>query len=360
MAAPRHVAFLLPDLGGGGAQKVMLTLAAHLDRERYAPQLLIVGGSDTLSLPDGVPAERGNAARMVWGLPWLVRRIRRLRPNIVVSTLAYTNLALLAASPLLPSRTRIIVREANMPSATLAAMPGWLRALGPYRLLYPRATRIVAQTQAVADALTVAAPGLRSSVRLLVNPVDIASTRATALLPRREPGPGLRLVGAGRLTSQKGFDRLIEAAQGLPTNSRVTIFGDGTERRALDERIAALGLGDRVRLAGYRAGLAPDLAGADALVMPSRWEGLPNVALEALALGTPVIATPECGLAEVADRAGGAVRIAPFGDEFMALAGGVVADASRGEQLRPSLLPAEYGIEAVVARFQNLLDECLA
>ncbi|MEK9660925.1 MAG: hypothetical protein VW644_04180, partial [Alphaproteobacteria bacterium] len=153
MATPHRVAFVLPDLGGGGAQKVMLTLAAHLDPGRFAPYLLVIGGAETLPLPEGLPAERGGAARLVTGLPWLVRRIRHLRPAIAVSTLAYTHMAVLAAAPLLPRSTRIVVREANMPAATLAARPGWLRCLKPYRRLYPRATRIDAQTQAVADAL---------------------------------------------------------------------------------------------------------------------------------------------------------------------------------------------------------------
>ncbi|MBS28075.1 MAG: hypothetical protein CL566_04005 [Alphaproteobacteria bacterium] len=360
MANPQSIAFLLPDLGGGGAQKVMLTLAAQLDRSRFVPHLLIVGGAATLPLPDGVLADRGNAARLVSGIPWFVRRLRRLQPAVVVSTLAYTNLALLAVAPLLPRRTSIVVREANAPAATLAALPGFLRRLQPYKRLYPRATRIIAQTQAVADELANIAPAVGDSIRLLPNQVDTGRLRADATPPQREVGPGLRLVGAGRLTDQKGFDRLIEAAPHLPADSRVTIFGEGPNHAALAGRIAALGLGARIRLAGYRADLAPHLAGADALVMPSRWEGLPNVALEALALGTPVFATPESGLAEVADKTGGAVRIAPFESDLIALIGGLAPDATRAESLRPNLLPVAYDTETVVTRFQDLLDDCLA
>ena len=360
MTAPHSIAFLLPDLGGGGAQKVMLTLASHLDRSRFAPHLLIVGGAETLPLPDGVPADRGNAARLISGIPWFVRRLRRLQPAVVVSTLAYTNLALLAAAPLLPRRTRIVVREANTPSATMASLPGWLRRMQPYKRFYPRAARVIAQTQAVADELAAFAPTVRDSIRLLPNQVDTVGLRAAATSPRRAAGAGLRLVGAGRLTDQKGFDRLVEAAPRLPPDSRVTIFGEGPNRAALASRIDALCLDDIIRLAGYQADLAPHLAGADALIMPSRWEGLPNVALEALALGTPVFATPECGLAEVADQAGDAIQIAPFNDDWVARIGDLVGDASRAECLQPNLLPIAYNIETVVARFQDLLDDCLA
>ena len=359
MTAPHSIAFLLPDLGGGGAQKVMLTLASHLDRSRFAPHLLLVGGASTQPLPDSVAVDRGNATRLISGIPWFVHRLRRLRPAVVVSTLAYTNLALLAAAPLLPRHTRIVVREANTPSATLAALPGVLRRLKPYKRFYPRAARIIAQTQTVADELTEFAPAVAESIRLLPNQVDTEGLRAAARLPRRDAGAGLRLVGAGRLTDQKGFDRLVEAVPHLPADSRITIFGEGPNRVTLVDRIAALGLEDRICLAGYQADLAPHLAGADALVMPSRWEGLPNVALEALALGTPVFATPECGLAEVADKARDAIQIAPFDADLIARIGSLVADASRAERLQPNLLPVEYNIETVVTRFQDLLDDCL-
>lgn len=68
MTVPAPVVFLLPDLGGGGAQRVMLTLAAHLDPARFAPRLLVVGGACTLPVPDGLAVERGGARRLVTGL----------------------------------------------------------------------------------------------------------------------------------------------------------------------------------------------------------------------------------------------------------------------------------------------------
>lgn len=360
MTVPAPVVFLLPDLGGGGAQRVMLTLAAHLDPARFAPRLLVVGGACTLPVPDGLAVERGGARRLVTGLPWVLRRLRSLKPAAVVSTMAYANLALLALAPLLPRGTRLLVREANVPSATLASLPRWVRLAAPYRRLYPRAARVLAQTDAIAEALAEAAPGVRETLRILWNPVDVLRLRAEARAPLREGGSGLRLVAAGRLTRQKGFDRLIDAVPGLPADSRLTIFGEGPDRAALAARISRLGLGDRVRLAGYSAKLPAYLAGADALVMASRWEGLPNVALEALALGTPVLATPESALAEVAARVPGGVTVLAFGEEFVYHLAGLVPGPAPPLAPRPTLLPDDYAIAVVVERFQSILKEALA
>ncbi len=288
MSAAANIVFLLPDLGGGGAQQVMLTLARHLNRARFTPRLLVLGTNDIFAgnVPGDLPVERANASRLRNGLPWLVKRLRALRPDIVVSTLAYTNLALLAIGPLLPGNVRIIVREANTPDATLASLPAYVSGKWLYRWLYPRAARVLAQTDSIAKTLAAIAPGIRGKLSIMQNPVDVARLRQRAEMPRRAQGPGLRLIGAGRLTHQKGFDRLIEIAARLSHESRITIFGEGPDRGALSARIHALGLASRIELAGFTPDLPAHLAGADALVMPSRWEGLPNVALESLAVGT--------------------------------------------------------------------------
>jgi glycosyltransferase involved in cell wall biosynthesis len=105
----------------------------------------------------------------------------------------------------------------------------------------------------------------------------------------------------------------------MPPQSHLTIFGEGELQSALRQQIERLNLKGRVALVGFEPQPAPWLAGADALLLPSRWEGLPNVALEALACGTPVIATPEAGgIGEIAAQAKpGAVTLAAPGHEFV-------------------------------------------
>jgi glycosyltransferase involved in cell wall biosynthesis len=270
--------------------------------------------------------------------------------------MGYLNLALLACRPLLPRGMRLIVREANTAASTSAALPGWLPSRTLYRALYPRADGIVCPSQAIADELESMAPCVRGLLAIIANPVDVDALRRRALSIRRTPGSGLRLVAVGRLTRQKGLDRLIELLPSLPPDLRLDVLGDGAERTMLDTRLGALGLADRVVFHGFTADAAAWIAGADALVLPSRWEGLPNVVLESLALGTPVIASEEANVAEVGARAAtGAIAITSVKNGFVNSISQLRPDPKPRMTPRASLLPAAYGLEDVIARWQQLL-----
>jgi glycosyltransferase involved in cell wall biosynthesis len=334
----------------------MLNLARALDRARFSLRLVVLGPADDLAseVPAGIAVERLNASRLRDGLFRLVCALRRTNPRIVVSTLGYLNLGVLAVSPLLGPRTRIVVREANVVSATVRSMPRFVPSRMLYAKLYPRAGAVIAQTDEIAAEIALIAPGAKDRIAILRNAVDENALRARVDSLTRIKGPGLRLIAAGRLTYQKGFDRLIGLMPNLPPDTQLTIFGEGPDHAALAAQIETLSLTGRVRLPGFQLGLTAAIAGADAMVLPSRWEGVPNVALEALALGTPVIASEEAGVARVAREAKkGAVTIAPFGPQFAAAI--AVYRPTSFAALRPSLLPASFRSETVGKSFVDLL-----
>jgi glycosyltransferase involved in cell wall biosynthesis len=357
MSPPIPIAFVLPDLGGGGAQRVMLSIAASLDPARFAPRLLVIGGSDRLlgDVPAGLVLENRHARRLRDGLPWLVGRLRQLRPAAAVSVMGYLNLALLGLKPILPQRTRLIVREANTAAATRQALPPALPSRLVYRL-YRCADHIVCPTRPIADEIACLVPRASEKIRVVRNPVNVERLRAQAAPPKRHPGPGLRLVSAGRLTHQKGYDRLLPLMATMPTDCHLTIFGDGLDRQSLEAQAAALNLGNSVRFGGFSSEVAAWLAGADAFVLPSRWEGLPNVVLESLAVGTPAVVSDEAAISELAsETVPGAVTIRPV-DHAFARAILSLAPALPSHAPRPSLLPAAYLCETVVHEWTRLLD----
>ena len=352
------VVFVLPDLGGGGAQRVMLALARMVDRNAFDPHLVVIGPANEFvaELPPGMAVERLDARRLRSSLFPLAASLRRHKPAVIVSTLGYINLGLLGLRPLLGRDVRIIVREANVVSATLRAMPSWIPARALYARLYPRAAAIIAQTGEIAKQIAAVAPAAAAKTRILVNPVDEDAQRAKVLQIERAAGAGLRLVGAGRLTHQKGFDRLVGLMPGLPDDAVLTIYGEGPERTALQGQIDALGLGARVVLAGFNANLAAAVAGADVFVLPSRWEGLPNVVLEALVLGTSVVASTDSHVEDIASSATpGAVTVAPVDEAFAAA---IMQHSPRTNALlRPSLLPDRYRSAVVARQFNALLKQ---
>jgi len=352
------VAFVLPSFAGGGAERVVLTLIDALDRSRLRPSLFVLNAEGPLRglVPPGTPVVDLATPRLRAALPALLRALRRARPDAVVSTLGYLNLAVLALRPLLRGRPRLIVREANPPSVSIAATR-WPRATRfAYRRLYPRTAAVLCNAETTAAELRALLPRLIERILLLPNPIDVERLRVAAEPPIRAPGDGLRLVAAGRLTHQKGFDRLIDMMAALPASSRLTILGTGPDEATLRTRAESRAVADRVTFAGFAEQPWPFYAGADAFLLPSRWEGQSNAALEALAVGTPVIATPEAGgIATVAASApAGAVTIAATGEDYVAVMKAFVPAPVASP--RPSLLPAGYEPAAVAARLADIIE----
>ena len=349
------IALVLPSFSGGGAERVALSLVSGVTRETVMVAVLDPQGPLRSLVPEGVEVHNLGRPRLRHAGPALLRWLRSVRPMVVLSTFGYVNLALLAMRPLLPPRTWIVVRESSTPSLALqrgrVPAPALMRIA--YRLLYPTADMVLCQHRAMAEEMTARFGVASERVTLLPNPVDSSHLRAQP--PRRESGRGRRFVAAGRLAPVKGFDRLIDMFAAGGADDRLCLFGEGPDRAALEDRVRARGAGDRIRFAGFEPEPWPYFAGADAVLVPSRWEGLPNVALEALACGTPVIATPESGgIVEVAAAAPvGAVTVAEWGDAFRNAMTRVVP--SPVERTRPSLLPEHHERDHVIERFTSLV-----
>jgi glycosyltransferase involved in cell wall biosynthesis len=187
-----------------------------------------------------------------------------------------------------------------------------------------------------------------------------------------EPRGELRLLAVGRLVAKKGFSVLIEAAARLSTPFRLRIIGGGPEHDVLRERIAALGLRGRVQLAGLRthAELADEFAAAHIVVVPSvvdangDRDGLPNVVLEAMACGRPVVASDVGAVASaVVDDATGTL-VAPGDVAALTQAIELLAGAPRRRErlgrAGRAHVEREYGLEACTARLLRHLEAAYA
>ncbi|MEQ8964374.1 MAG: glycosyltransferase [Azospirillaceae bacterium] len=353
---PIRVAFILPNLDAGGAQRVMITLMRHLDPAAIKPVLIALSTDGVLAnrIPPTVERIDLGRPRLARAAPAVLRSLRRSGCDAVVSSIWHVN-ALTAAHRAVAGRPFTVLREANMPDRVSDAVPWWMFPRAVYRWLYPRADALIASSALMARALGRVAPAARNRITVLPNPVDVSALRDRAMPPRREPGSGRRFVAVGRLHRQKGFDRLLPLMDDLDPEDRLTVIGDGRQRADLEALRDSRGLGDRVRLHPRTDRPEPWIAGADALILPSRWEGLPNVALEALALGTPVIASRESGaIGEIADAAAtGAVTIVSCGPEMIAAMRRVLP-GDPGTP-RACLLPDAFEARAVAAAFEALI-----
>jgi glycosyltransferase involved in cell wall biosynthesis len=345
---------------------VVITLLRHLDRTRFEPHLVVFytfyGFWFRSEVPDDVVLHVLEARRARNAMPKLVRVIWRVRPAVLVATQGYINFLLLLAKPFLPP-CKLVIRE---------VIGERYMEHNRYRdLLYQcylrlvrRADRIVTQTEAVARRLTGEIAPRPGQVQCLHNPVDaerLAEAAKVATSPYSDPGP--HVLAMGRLTHQKGFDLLLEAMVGVRAAgvaARLTIVGVGELEAELKAQAERLGIADAVDLVGFQDRPERFFAHADVFVLSSRYEGMPNVVLEALACGVPIVAF-DCphGVSEIV-RDGVNGRLLPA-EDVPALTAALVSllrDAAAQARMRaaiPATL-ASFSAPAVSARWNALFQ----
>lgn len=351
-----RVAFLLPMFTGGGAERVMVNFANAMPQDRFQSHLIVLSSKGPLrrTVMGHVRVHDLGVPRARFAMPALLALLRRLRPSALVVSAPHLIIPLLLARKVLPTSTRLIIREANLPSLYVENVRHQRIYRWSHDRLYRRADLIVATSERMRHELVPSA-AFSDQVKVVPNPVNVDGIRNRAQPIRRLPGPGRRLVAAGRLVPQKGFDRLLRVIADAGIAATLTILGEGPERVALTELTRTLELQNTVHFAGFVDNPWAWMAGADALLLPSRTEGLPNVVLEALACGTPVIATPQSGgIGEIAGQAPvGAVTVTTI-DGFPEAVG--MLRPYPTDDLRISLLPPQYQAELAVESLAGLLE----
>jgi glycosyltransferase involved in cell wall biosynthesis len=312
-----------------GAVRVMLNLAGALSERGVAVDLFLTHRQGELAhmIPGGVTVIAGRGSN-VRSLLHLVRYLRARRPHALLAAHHADNVVSVLACAIARVRTRVIVTIHNDRSVRTGGLRLRLLTLA-MRLAYRRAHAIVAVSHGVAeDASTVLRlpPG---AIRVIYNPTITPRLLAAADEPVDHPwlASGKTVIlGVGRLTEQKDFATLIRAFALVrgETDARLLILGEGEDRPALERLARELGVSEFVALPGVVANAVAYMRRASLLALSSRWEGLPGVLIEALAVGTPVVST-DCpsGAREVlADGRYGA--LVPVGDHA-ALAAAILA-----------------------------------
>jgi glycosyltransferase involved in cell wall biosynthesis len=232
---------------------------------------------------------------------------------------------------------------------------------------YPAAARtlrlanlpVVACGPGVAAALAEHGVPVRRTIVNGIGPAPAPCDRGTLAAEWNRPNAERLVVAVGRLVEQKNHALAIRALADLP-GIALAIVGEGPLRAELERVADETGVGDRVVLAGARPDARGVIAAADAVVLPSRWEGLPLVALETLASGTPLVATAVRGTRELVRDGVNGVLVTP--DEPRALADGlrrVLSDAKLADRLACGglQLAATHSRERMVERYLELYRE---
>jgi len=323
---PPRIALFLRTLGGGGAERVLLNLAQGFVQARLEVDLVVSagGGLDLWEIPIGIRVINLEAPRVSASLPALVRYLRQERPIAIIPSLHYANEVALLAKYLSGVPVRVLIPEHNELSMEVHYHEtGSRKRLIPVaaRLLYPFADAIVTVSKGVAQDLAHITGLPLKRIQVIYNPVITPQIQELAKESIDHPWfnadePPV-ILGVGRLEDQKDFPTLIRAFAQVRQVSpaRLMILGWGPDRPQLEDLIRELGLEEDVALPGFVNNPYAYMARASVFVLSSAWEGMSNVLVEAMAVGTPVVSTDcKSGPAEVLNH-GEYGSLVPVGDD---------------------------------------------
>lgn len=363
----RTIGMFAPDLQGGGAERVTVRLANAFASRNYGVDLMLQRAvGPNLRLLD--PNVHVTALNTPWrnSISSLNAHMRLRRPDIVLAAFDEWCLFPLMACkmsgiPVIAAiHTDITVRLADEPWQHRCIRWGARLSLRHANAIVTVAPRMIADLMKWA-----AIPS--SKLHVVPNPVISRDLFFAASEPPDHPWLDAAeppvLVAVGRLAPVKRFDLLIRAfarlRQYIP--ARLVIVGEGPERGALAHLARALGVERDVSLAGWRDNPYAIMSRARAVVLSSDLEGLPSVIIEALALGTPVIATDCSSGTREALRGGELGRLVPPGS-VDALADAMytaLTDSGPAPAGARSSVLARYGVDGAVGHYEQLLIRTL-
>jgi glycosyltransferase involved in cell wall biosynthesis len=361
-----------------GARRQKIRLANALARRGHDVELVFVRARGALSkaiAPEirvvelGGPVvgaaaslRLGSLPGMVAALPALVRHLRRTRPDVLIA--GNSPAALLCGPAHRLARTpgtRCVLCVTNHLTGTGDGR-AWIEQAVARRVL-PWAEAIVPVGEAVRRDLAEHVPGVRGRLHAIHNPIlpeDWERRRdAPAPHPWFEDGGPPVLVGCGRLEPQKNFATLLRAMALVRARRevRLVLIGDGPQAGALRELARQLGIAQAVVFLGRISNPFAAMGRADLLVLSSRWEGLPNVLIEAMACGCPVVSTDAPGGSREALLDGALGPLVPPRDPA-ALAEAIVHSLEKPPARAPlEARGAEFGEARSVASWEVLLRE---
>ena len=320
--------FVISSLVGGGAERVITNIITHLDNKKYEISLALFEkkGSYLSQIPDYVEIydlKKKNRYSFLKLILHLSRLFREIRPKAVVSFLNYTNIVVLLARFLSGGRFNLVISvRIYLSYATFHTRLSRIRYL-LYKFLFNYADFIVAPSIDIKRDLEKKFNIIKRKIKIIYNPIDLKKImklkeeEIKELTIKKKPF----LLTAGRLTKQKGYPYLLRAYSRIykEIDEKFVILGTGKDHEKLKSLVNELGIREHVFFLGFQKNPYKFMNRASIFVLSSLWEGFPNVILEAMACGVPVIST-DCpsGPREIITNGKNGILVPPADEKALA------------------------------------------
>ncbi len=290
------IAIFIPNLQGGGAERICVTLANELAKNKnYDVSLLVLEktGSYWDQLSKKINVVSFNKGRMRFAVLPLARYLFSNKPDVLMMNLHYTVVWGALAKVMSFSTSRVIaVYHRDLASEKLPVVQK-----AALKLFQPFIQLNIGVSEGVSNSVA-ALLGTQKKIKTIYNPIitaDLYKNASRHVSHRwfKAKHPPV-IIAVGRFHPQKNFPLLLEAFAEVRlrySKARLLILGDGAERPKLEALVKKLGLSGSVEMPGFVANPYAYMRRAKLFVLSSDYEGLPTVLVEALACGCPVVAT---------------------------------------------------------------------
>jgi glycosyltransferase involved in cell wall biosynthesis len=296
-----RITIFLPNLEGGGAERVMVTLANEFVAKGIEVNLLLVKatGPYLREVDIKVNVIALGASKNVYSLFPLIKYLWKNKPEVILSTLLMTNLVVVLAKKMARVNTRVVIREAITASSDNKYNKMTIdRIISVFRSwALKNADAIIAPSHGVAKDLITYCRVKSQKIKVIYNPVDLKTwlelSRERNEIINSIPTNVKIILAIGRLTKQKDFVTLIRSFIKVKAkiNAVLIILGEGNERAKLESLINENGLNDCVILPGFTVNPFPFLKRANVFVLSSLYEGMPNSLIQAVAFKKQIVST---------------------------------------------------------------------
>ncbi len=298
-----HIAFVISDLKGGGAQKMMINLANMFARKGYQTDIVLFNGTGIYldMISDDVRIVDLKMGRTFKAISPLSSYIKNHAPDILMSALFHVNLAAIIARILSGNKkAKLIISERNNLTRRLSEFSFFKRFAfkKSIHFLYPLADKIIGISNGVCEDLKkIISTHEKGLVQTIYNPVvseDFEEKLLQDVAPIFPKKCGVKLITSGRLVVQKDYPTLLRTLAVYKEKYgavHLVVLGDGSLKDELLQYVKELGVENNVTFFGFVSNPLAYMKQADIFVISSAWEGFCNVIVEALYCGLKVVST---------------------------------------------------------------------
>ena len=283
----KKILFIVPSMRGGGSERVISIILKNLNRDNFDIILVLLKkeGKYLEDLPADIEIIDLEITKARYSIVKIIKIILSKKPDIVFSTLGYLNILISIIRPFFSKNIKFIARESSIASIQnkQEKYPKLFDFL--FKYFYKNFDLIISQSNYMKNDLVQNYKIDKDKIKVINNPIDLEIIER---LSEEKLDEKVDLLAVGRLDENKNFKDIIQILPELSYN--LTILGEGKEKKNLLNLAKNLGVENKVKFLGFQSNPYKYMKNAKVLILTSKYEGFPNVLLEANACGTPVIA----------------------------------------------------------------------